>query len=226
MKYLKLFEDFDFNHDDYQKMSNEEFSNWVINWREEENYLGFDTRDECLDFLVEMKNLCQNYIQKISFDREITELRINPLNGKNFVDLNIILISVYGTGQFIDIRPFVEEDSKGFIVSIFGPNANRRRFETADAHYKCVGTVQDPFEGLRFLLEDLMDKSDFTKEVKPKVPKAYKNEPKLTDADFSERGIDNTMKAQFYKENGRVVRDLQREEALRVLDEWCSKSLI
>ena len=222
MKYLKLFEDFDFNHDDYQKMSNEEFSNWVINWREEENYLGFDTRDECLDFLVEMKNLCQNYIQKISFDREITESRINPLNGKNFVDLNIILISVYGTGQFIDIRPFVEEDSKGFIVSIFGPNANRRRFETADAHYKCMGTVQDPFEGLRFLLEDLMDKSDFTKEVKPKVPKAYKNEPKLTDADFSERGIDNTMKAQFYKENGRVVRDLPREEALRVLDEWVS----
>ena len=225
MKYLKLFEDFDFNHDDYQKMSNEEFSNWLINWKEDENYLGFDTRDECLDFLVEMKNLCQNYIQKISFDREITEYRINPLNGKNFVDLNIILISVYDTGQFIDIRPFVEEDSKGFIVSIFGPNANRRSFETADAHYKCMGTGQDPFEGLRFLLEDLMDKSDFTKEVKPKVPKAYKNEPKLTDADFSERGIDNTMKAQFYKENGRVVRDLPREEALRVLDEWVSKNI-
>jgi len=225
MKYLKLFEDFDFNHDDYQKMSNEEFSNWVINWREKENYLGFDTRDECLDFLDEMKNLCQNYIQKISFDREITEFRKNPLNGKKLVDLNIILISVYGTGQFIDIRPFVEGDSKGFIVSIFGPNANRRRFETADAHYKCMGTEQDPFEGLRFLLEDLMDKSDFTKEVKPKVPKAYKNEPKLTDADFSERGIDNTMKAQFYKENGKVVRDLPREEALRVLDEWVSKNI-
>jgi len=225
MKHLILFEDFDFNHDDYQKMSNEEFSNWVINWREEENYLGFDTRDECLDFLVEMKNLCQNYIQKIEFDKEITESRINPLNGKNFVDLNIILISVYGTGQFIDIRPFVEGDSKGFIVSIFGPNANRRRFETADAHYKCIGTEQDPFEGLRFLLEDLMDKSDFTKEVKPKVPKAYKNEPKLTDADFSERSLDNTMKAQFYKENGRVVRDLPREEALRVLDEWVSNNI-
>jgi hypothetical protein len=223
MKYLKLFEDFDFNHDDYQKMSNEEFSNWLINWREEENYLGFDTRDECLDFLVEMKNLCQNYIQKIDFNKEITEFRENPLNGKKLVDLNIILIHVHGTGQFIHIRPFVEGDNKGFLVSIFGPNSNPRSF--ADVNYKCMGTGEDPFEGLRFLLEDLRDKNYFTKEVKPKVPRAYKNEPKLTDADFSERGFDNTMKAQFYKENGRVVRDLQREEALRVLDEWVSKNI-
>ena len=222
MKHLKLFEDFDFNHDDYQKMSNEEFSNWVINWREEENYLGFDTRDECLDFLDEISNLCKNYIEKISFDKEITEFRINPLNGKKLVDLNICLIHVHGTGQFIQIRPFVEGDSKGFIVSIFGPDAYRTSFETADVHYKCMGTEEDPFEGLRFLLEDLREKNYFTKEVKPKVPKAYKNEPKLTDADFSERGVDNTMKAQFYKENGRVVRDLPREEALRVLDEWVS----
>jgi len=223
MKYLKLFEDFDFNHDDYQKMSNEEFSNWVINWREEENYLGFDTRDQCIDFLAEMKNLCKNYIQKIDFNKEITEFRENPLNGKKLVDLNIILISVYGTGQFIHIRPFVEGDSKGFLVSIFGPNSNPRSF--ADVNYKCMGTGEDPFEGLRFLLEDLRDKNYFTKEVKPKSPRAYKNEPKLTDADFSERGIDNTQKAQFYKENGRVVRDLQREEALRVLDEWVSKNI-
>lgn len=226
MKYLKLYEEFDFNYDDYQKLSNQEFSNWLTNWREEKNYLGFDTRDECLDFLVEIKNLCQNYIQKISFDKEITEFRINPLNGKNFVDLNIILISVYGTGQFIDIRPFVEGDSKGFIVSIFGPNANRRSFETADVHYKCIGTQEGRFEGLRFLLEDLREKNYFTKGVKPKSQRAYKNEPKLTDIDFSERGVDNTQKAQFYKENGRVVRDLSREEALVVLDEWCLRSNI
>lgn len=221
MKHLKLYEEFDFNYDDYQKLSNQEFSNWLTNWREKKNYLSFDTRDECLDFLDEIKNLCQNYIQKISFDKEITEFRINPLNGKNFVDLNIILITVYGTGQFIDIRPFVEGDSKGFVVSIFGPNANRRSFETADVHYKCIGTQEDRFEGLRFLLEDLREKNYFTKGVKPKSQRAYKNEPKLTDVDFSERGVDNQMKAQFYKENGRVVRDLSREEALRVLDEWC-----
>jgi hypothetical protein len=227
MKHLKLFEDFDtdFGHADYQKLSNEEFSNWVNNWREEKKYLSFDTRDECLDFLDEISNLCKNYIKKIDFNKDITEFRENPLNGKNFVDLNIIVISVYGTGQFIDIRPFVEGDNKGFVVSIFGPNANRRRFETADAHYKCLGTEEDHFEGLRFLLEDLMDKNYFTKEVKPKPQKAYKNEPVLMDGDFTERGMDNQMRSQFYKEQGRMVRDLQREEALKVLDEWVTKNI-
>jgi len=223
MKHLKLFEDFntDFGYDnDYQELSNEEFSNWVNNWREEKNYLGFDTRSECFGFLDEMSNLFLNYIEKIDFNKEITEFRENPLNGKNFVDLNIILLSVYGTGQFIDIRPFVEGDNKGFVVSIFGPDANRRRFETADAHYKCMGTEEDHFEGLRFLLEDLRDKNYFTKEVKPKPQKSYKNEPVLMDEDFAQRGMDNQMRSQFYKEHGRVIRDLPREEALRVLDEW------
>jgi len=222
MKHLKLFEDFDteFGYDGYQKLSNEEFSNWLINWREKKNYLGFETRSACFGFLGEIANLLLNYIEKIDFNKEITEFRINPLNGKNFVDLNIILISVYGTGQFIDIRPFVEGDNKGFVVSIFGPNANRRKFETADFHYKCIGTEDDPFEGLRFLLEDLQGKNYFTKEVKPKSPRAYKNEPQLTDLDFSERGLDNNSRAEFYKMYGKTVRDMTREEALDTLDRF------
>ena len=54
-----------------------------------------------------------------------------------------------------------------------------------------------------------------------KAPTAYKSEPNLSDGDFSMRGMDNKMRGLFYKENGKLVRDLPREEALRVLDEWC-----
>ena len=62
--------------------------------------------------------------------------------------------------------------------------------------------------------------------VEPKAPKAYKSEANLGDSDFSMRGMDNKMRGLFYKENGKLVRDLPREEALRVLDEWCSSNNI
>jgi hypothetical protein len=58
--------------------------------------------------------------------------------------------------------------------------------------------------------------------VEPKAPKAYKSEANLGDSDFSMRGMDNKMRGQFYKEMGKVVRDLTRDEALKVLDEWIS----
>jgi hypothetical protein len=59
-----------------------------------------------------------------------------------------------------------------------------------------------------------------------KETKAYKSEPILKDEHFIERGIDNQMKAKFYKEHGKEVRDLPREEALKILDEWCLKNNI
>jgi len=59
-----------------------------------------------------------------------------------------------------------------------------------------------------------------------KEPTGYKSEPILKDEHFIERGIDNQMRANFYKEHGKEVRDLPREEALKVLDEWCLKNNI
>jgi hypothetical protein len=53
-----------------------------------------------------------------------------------------------------------------------------------------------------------------------KEPKSYKKEDTLTDEDFSERGLDNSQRSQFYKEFGRIIRDLSRVEALRELDKW------
>jgi hypothetical protein len=58
-----------------------------------------------------------------------------------------------------------------------------------------------------------------------KEPTAYKSEPILKDEHFIERGIDNQMKAKFYKEHGKEVRDLPREEALKILDGWVSKNM-
>ena len=62
-----------------------------------------------------------------------------------------------------------------------------------------------------------------------KEKKAYKNEPLLKDEDFTDRGMDNQMRASFYKEYGREVRDLPnyakypRREALKILDDWVIK---
>lgn len=62
-----------------------------------------------------------------------------------------------------------------------------------------------------------------------KEPKAYKSESLLKDEDFTDRGMDNQMRASFYKEYGREVRDLPnyakypRREALRILDDWVIK---
>jgi hypothetical protein len=59
-----------------------------------------------------------------------------------------------------------------------------------------------------------------------KETKAYKSEPLLKDEDFTERGMDNQKRSSFYKEHGREVKDLPREEALKILDKWCSKNNI
>jgi hypothetical protein len=56
-----------------------------------------------------------------------------------------------------------------------------------------------------------------------KEPTIYKSEPILKPEHFTERGMDNQMKAQFYKEHGKEVRDLPREEALKVLDEFVKR---
>ena len=62
-----------------------------------------------------------------------------------------------------------------------------------------------------------------------KETKAYKSEPLLKDEDFTDRGMDNQMRASFYKEYGREVRDLPnyakypRREALKILDDWVIK---
>lgn len=65
-----------------------------------------------------------------------------------------------------------------------------------------------------------------TSPTAPKAPTAYKSEPILKDEHFIERGIDNQMKAQFYKEHGKEVRNLPRELALELLDEWCLRNNI
>ena len=62
-----------------------------------------------------------------------------------------------------------------------------------------------------------------------KETKAYKSESLLKDGDFTVRGMDNQMRASFYKEYGREVRDLPnyakypRREALKMLDDWVIK---
>lgn len=61
--------------------------------------------------------------------------------------------------------------------------------------------------------------------VEPKAPKAYKSEANLGDSDFAMRGMDNKMRGQFYKEMGKVVRDLSRDEALDILDEWLNRTI-
>jgi len=58
-----------------------------------------------------------------------------------------------------------------------------------------------------------------------KETKSYKSEPILKDGDFTERGMDNQMRAKFYKDHGKEVRDLPREEALKILNEWVSKNM-
>jgi hypothetical protein len=62
--------------------------------------------------------------------------------------------------------------------------------------------------------------------VKPKALKSYKNEPNLGDYDFAMRGMDNKMRGQFYKEHGKEIRDLSRDEALDILDDWVSRNNI
>jgi hypothetical protein len=106
------------------------------------------------------------------------------------------------------------------MVSIFAPDANPLDYREAMGHYMCEESESKPFEGLEQLLEDKAKEGLFTKV--PKTPKSYKNEPKLTDMDFTERGMDNQMRAKFYREMGKEVRDLSREKALDVLDEWVS----
>ena len=54
----------------------------------------------------------------------------------------------------------------------------------------------------------------------PKEPKSYKNEPVLNDLDFTNRYLDNQARKDFYTQHGKDIRNLNREESLRILDEW------
>jgi hypothetical protein len=218
MKHLKLYEEFntyDFSTY-YEEISVSQYSEWRKSWLQGDTYLVWDDDIKSNGFYQKINQLCESIMGNVEIRSEFDRLE----DGKDV--LKVVICYCVDTKYIVLIRPF-DQGGIGFMVSIFGPNTKPMDYEKAMGHFMCDESDTKPFRGLEQLLQDKAKEGLFTKVLK--TPKAYKNEPKLTDADFAERSVDNTMKAQFYKENGRVVRDLPREEALRVLDEWVSKNI-
>ena len=213
MKHLKLYEEF--STDDfskyYEELSADQFGAWQNSWLQGDTYLVWDYYIKSNGFYQKIEDLCKSIMGNVEIRPEFEGLEDRDV-------LKVVICYCKDTKHVVLIRPF-DQGGVGFMVSIFEKDSNRLDYTEAMGHFMCDESDTKPFRGLEQLLQDKAKEGLFTKVLK--TPKAYKNEPKLTDADFSERGVDNTQKAQFYKENGRVVRDLPREEALVVLDEWC-----
>jgi hypothetical protein len=220
MKYLKIFEEFESNYFStyYEQISASQFNSWRQSWIDGDKFLVWDDDKKSKGFYQKILDLCKSIIGRVDIGSEFQTLE----DGKHV--LKIVICYCEDTHHRVLIRPFDDDGAIGFMVSIFEPDANPRDYTKAMGHFICEESETRPFEGLEQLLEDKAKEGLFTKV--PKTPKAYKNEPKLTDGDFTERGMDNNMRAKFYKEKGREVRDLSREEALVILDDWISKNNI
>ena len=219
MRHLKLYEEFNtygFSNY-YEEISVDQYNDWRESWLQGDKYLVWDNDDKSKGFFKRIEQVCKSIIGDVEIRSEFHQYELSDK-----VVLMVVICYCKDTKNVVLIRPF-DQGGIGFMISIFGPNTNSTDYTKAIGHFMCEESETKPFQGLEELLQDKAKEGLFTKV--PKTPKAYKNEPKLTDADFSERSVDNTMKAQFYKENGRVVKDLPREEALRVLDEWVSKNI-
>jgi len=57
-----------------------------------------------------------------------------------------------------------------------------------------------------------------------KETKAYTSFKMGSDEDFTVRGMDERMISKFFKHHGKEVWDLPREEALKILDEWVMRN--
>jgi len=216
MKHLKLYEEFgsDYFSKYYEELSAEQYNSWRESWIEGNRYLVWNSDEESKGFYQKIQDLCKSIIGRVDFNSEFQRLE----DGRDV--LKIVICYCKDTHHRVLIRPFDYFGAIGFVVSIFAPDTSPLDYAKAMGHYMCEESESKPFEGLEQLLEDKAKEGLFTRV--PKTPKAYKNEPKLTDVDFTERGMDNRMRAQFYKDKGREVRDLSREEALVVLDDWIS----
>lgn len=222
MKHLKLYEEFESNYFStyYEEISAEQYKSWRERWMEGSSFLVWDDDKKSKGFYQKIEDLCKSIIGNVTFTSEFD--RYDEFSEK--MVLKIVICYCEDTHHRVLIRPFDYDGDIGFMVSIFAADANPLDYTQALGHYMCEESETRPFKGLEQLLEDKAKEGLFTKV--PKTPKPYKNEPKLTDVDFNERGMDNQMRAQFYKEMGREVRDLSREEALVVLDDWISRNNI
>jgi hypothetical protein len=220
MKHLKLYEEFESSYFSkyYEELSADQYNSWRDSWVQGGMYFVCDDDVESKGFYQKIQDLCKSIIGDVSFIAEFE--RYDEFSEK--MVLKVVICYCEDTHHRVLIRPFDDGGAVGFMVSIFGPDANPRDYTKAMGHFICEESETRPFEGFEQLLEDKSKEGLFTKV--PKTPRSYKSEPVLKDEDFTERGIDNQMRAQFYKENGRVVRDLPREEALRVLDEWVMRN--
>ena len=220
MRHLKLYEEFESNYfsSDYEEISADQYNSWRESWIDGGTFLVWDDDKKSKEFYQKIQDLCKSIIGRVSFNSEFERLE----DGRDV--LKIVICYCEDTHHRVLIRPFDYNGDIGFMVSIFGPDANPLDYTQALGHFMCEESESKPFEGLEQLLEDKAKEGLFNKV--PKTPKAYKNEPKLTDGDFTERGMDNQMRAQFYKDKGKEVRDLSREESLVVLNDWLSKNNI
>ena len=220
MRHLKLYEEFERNYFSkyYEELSPSQYDSWRQSRIDGGSFLVWDDDKKSKGFYQKIQDVCKSIIGRVDFNSEFQRLE----DGRDV--LKIVICYCKDTRHRVLIRPFDYDGYIGFMVSIFEPDANALDYKKAMGHYICEESETRPFEGLEQLLEDKAKEGLFTKV--PKTPKAYKNEPKLTDVDFTERGMDNQMRAQFYKEKGKVVRDLSRDEALVALDDWISKNNI
>ena len=220
MKHLKLYEEFETNYFStyYEEISADQYKSWRQSWIDGDKFLVWDDDMKSKGFYQQIQDLCKSIIGRVGINAEFQSLE----DGKDV--LKIVICYCEDTHHRVLIRPFDYDGYIGFMVSIFEPDANALDYKKAMGHYMCEESESKPFEGLEQLLKDKAKEGLFTRV--PKTPKSYKNEPKLTDMDFTERGMDNQMRAQFYREMGRVVRDLSRDEALDILDDWISRNNI
>ena len=219
MKHLKLFEDFDTDYFStyYEEISAEQYNTWRESWLMGDKYLVWDDDKKSSGFFNKIQDLCKSIIGDVSFSAEFD--RQYEYSDKDV--LKVLIGRCEETDHILLIRPF-DQGGIGFMVSIFAPNTQATDYTKAMGHFICEESDTNPFKGLEQLLRDKAKEGLFAKV--PRIPRSYKSEPVLKDEDFTERGIDNQMRAQFYKENGRLVRDLPREESLKVLDEWVMKN--
>lgn len=228
MAYIKLYEEFgvdDFSDKDFNEVTRDELIQW---WKSANQNKTISEKETLFKFISKVSDICKeiggegdfhyDFYQPESFYTETFHVGASIyVPDSNKSKRIYIKANLYKTDEDFDFGLIAtsDESKMGVVDGI------SMRLPLTGLFFICV-----TFDGLRDALTKLKEDGFFTKP--PKEPKPYKQEQVLTDEDFQSRNIDNQMRAQFYREYSRILKDIpfdlpfeeRRTKSLELLDNW------
>jgi hypothetical protein len=236
MAYIKLYEEFevdDFSSGIFKEVDREEFLTWWINAKNNSKYK-FSDKEEIKSVVKKVDEICRGIIGSGQIHHEYYESQ--DLSGDFIKNLGLIsFIPDDNNKKKVFIRTshnLGESDMEFGVIGFDFSETSKIKFHNElNVRIPSEGNffICQNFDGLEDCLDELNDSGFFNQELKtPREPKPYKQQQVITDEDFSSRNIDNELRSKFYREYGRILKDIsldlpfeeRRSKSLELLDNW------